>query len=485
MSGTIAVIGAGASGLATARQLQLAGLPFEVLEQTGDIGGNWRLAADNEHAGVFASTHANTSRQIMAFSEHDMPDGLPTYPHHSQLLAYLRSYAGRFGLVEHVRTGHPVQAATPVDGGRGGWDVIVGGGAPVRYRALCVASGHHWAARVPALAGEFGGTSLHAKAYRTRSGFAGKRVLLVGLGASGADIAVDLSHVARSVDVSVRRGYHIVPKIVMGRPLDHFAFERKKSLLPPGVRRKLTDKLLGTLIGDPTPFGFPRPTHGLRDVSPTISQELLGRIAQGSVVIRPDVDVLEGDRVRFADGTGDRYDVLIYATGYDIACPFLPPDVLPTGTPFAMYRHVVHPVAENLFFIGFVQPLGGFWPVSEAQAQWVAAMLRGTVPRPGAEWMRAAIDAAWSAFRAEGRGSHDTFIQVEQDLYLLDLWREMVPAGTRRRARQRLRDRLALAEHPLCLAQLADDLLGSVPASLHALESSLPMIVGEKYSHKH
>lgn len=439
MSETVAVIGAGASGLATARQLQRARLPFDILEQTQDIGGNWRLAADNEHAGVFASTHANTSRQIMAFSEHDMPDSFPTYPHHAQLLEYLRSYARRFGLVEHVRSGHAVQTATPVDGGRGGWDVIIGGGAPIRYRALCVASGHHWAARVPALAGEFSGKSLHAQAYRCGRRFAGKRVLLVGLGASGADIAVDLSHVARSVDVSVRRGYHIVPKIVMGRPLDHFAFERKKSLLPSGVRRKLTDKLLRTLIGDPTPFGFPPPTHGLRDVSPTISQDLLGRIAQGSVVIRPDVHALEGERVRFTDGTADRYDVLIYATGYDIACPFLPPSVLPPDTPLAMYRHVVHPVVENLFFIGFVQPLGGFWPVSEAQAQWVAAMLCGAAPRPNAQTMRAAIDTASSALAAEQRESPDTFLQVEQDLYLLDLWREMVPAGPRRRARQRLR----------------------------------------------
>src|SRR5262249_1328577 len=170
--------------------------------------------------------------------------------------------------------------------------------------------------------------SLHAKAYKSHSRFTDKRVLIVGLGASGADIAVDLSHVAKRVDVSVRRGYHIVPKIVMGRPLDHFAFERKKSLLPAVVRPKVTDKMLATLIGDPTQFGFPSPTHALRDMSPTISQELLGRIAQGSIRVRPGIQALEGEAVRFVDGCSESYDVLIYATGYEIKCPFFANDII-------------------------------------------------------------------------------------------------------------------------------------------------------------
>jgi cation diffusion facilitator CzcD-associated flavoprotein CzcO len=421
-----------------ARQLQRARLPFEILEQSADIGGNWRLADDNDHAGVFASTHANTSRQIMAFSEYDMPDAYPTYPHHSQLLNYLRSYAAHFALLDHIRPRHRVRAATPVNGGRGGWDVTIDNVGKVRYRALCVATGHHWAPRIPALAGTFSGACLHAKDYRCRDSLIGKRVLIVGLGASGADIAVDLSHVASRVDVSVRRGYHIVPKIVMGRPLDHFAFERKKSLLPANARRKLTDKLLAALIGDPAQFGFPRPTHGLRDVSPTISQELLGRIAQGSVSVRPGIEALEGDRVRFVDGRSEPYDIVIYATGYAITCPWLSQDVMHPDAPFAMYKHVVHPSIENVFFIGFVQPLGGFWPVSEAQAQWVAAMLRGTITRPDSHVMSSEIATARERFRAQRR-SPDTFIQVEQDLYLLDLWREMVPPGPLRRRRQRLR----------------------------------------------
>lgn len=433
------MIGAGASGLAVARQLQRARLPFEILEQSAEIGGNWRLADDNQHSAVFASTYANTSRQIMAFSEYDMPDEYPTYPHHSQLLAYLRNYASHFGLLDHVRTHHRVQTATPVDGGRDGWDVTIENVGRVRYRALCVAMGHHWAPCIPTIAGAFSGTCLHAKDYRSRDRFIGKRVLIVGLGASGADIAVDLSQFASRVDVSVRRGYHVVPKIVMGRPLDHFAFERKKSFLPAGVRRKVTDKMLATLIGDPAQFGFPRPSHGLRDVSPTISQDLLGRIAQGSVSVRPAIKALEGQRVRFVDGTSEAYDDLIYATGYNIECPFLSHDVIPPDEPFAMYKHVLHPSIENVFFIGFVQPLGGFWPVSEAQAQWVAAILRGEVPRPDSHSMSSEIAAAWDSLRAQGRRSVNTFIQVEQDLYLLDLWRQMVPPGPQCRSRQQLR----------------------------------------------
>lgn len=439
MTQKIAVIGAGASGLAMARQLQLARLPFEVLEQAEDIGGNWRLAENNEHSGVFASTHANTSRQIMAFSDYDMPDDYPTYPHHSQLLAYLRRYAAHFGLLDYVRTNHRVRTATPIEGGRGGWIVTNENAETVRYRALCVAVGHHWAARIPEFAGTFLGVSLHAQAYKSNSRFTDKKLLIVGLGASGADIAVDLSHVAKRVDVSVRRGYHIVPKIVMGRPLDHFAFERKKSLLPAAVRRKVTDKVLATLIGDPTQFGFPRPTHALRDVSPTISQELLGRIAQGSITVRPGIQALEGEGVRFIGGRFESYDALIYATGYEIKCPFFANNIIQSGEPFRMYKHVVHPSIENVFFIGFVQPLGGFWPLAEAQAKWVAAMLRGEVARPGLQSMLNEINNTWEHFHAQSPRSADTFIQVEQDLYLLDLWREMVPQGPLRGCQQRLR----------------------------------------------
>lgn len=435
----VAVIGAGAAGLAMARQLSLLKIPFEVLEKGSDIGGNWRMAPDNDHSGVFASTHANTSRQIMAFSDCDMPDDYPVYPHHSQLLAYLRQYATRFGLLQHIQTNQWVISALPIDGGKGGWELNTGSGDSRRYRALCVAIGHHWSPRLPNIPGTFSGRSLHSKEYRSHGGFAGQRVLLVGLGASGADIAVDLSHVAGRVDVSVRRGYHIVPKIVMGRPLDHFAFEKKKSFLPGPLRRQLTDKLLGALIGDPSQFGFPRPTHALRDVSPTISQELLGRIAQGSVRVRPALRLLDGDTVHFADGLADNYDALIYATGYQVVCPFLTRDILNPEEPFRMYKHVIHPNVANLFFIGFVQPLGGFWPVAEAQSQWVAAILDGRLAPVPSDVMREDVNQAWKRFQKKARPSSDTFLQVEQDAYLRELWQAMVPAGPIAKVQQTLR----------------------------------------------
>lgn len=435
----VAVIGAGASGLATARQLHLAGLPFELLERTEDLGGTWRLAEDNAHSAVFESTHANTSRQIMAFSDHEMPDHYPTFPHHTQLLEYLRSYATNFGLIDHLRVNHRVLTAEPVDEGRRGWDITIENVGTRRYRALCVAIGHHSAPRTPNLRGAFSGTTLHARDYAGGARFTNERVLIVGLGASGADIAVDLSNRAAQVDVSVRRGYHIVPKIVFGRPLDHLAFRRRRSMLPAVARRKVADKVLTTLIGDPTSFGFPRPTQGLRDVSPTISQELVARIAQGSIAVRPAVEELQGDAVRFEDGTRQPYDVVIHATGYDIELPFLSDDVIAPGAPLRMYKHVVHPSIENVFFIGFTQPLGAFWPIAEAQARWVAAMLAGDLTRPNSQAMVEEVDRAWRSFAAHDHRSADAFIRVEQDLYLLELWRAMVPEGPGRRRRQRRR----------------------------------------------
>lgn len=431
----IAVIGAGASGIAAARQLQKAGLAFNVFERTRSLGGNWRFEPDNSHASVFANTHANTSKQIMGFSDCEMPASFPDYPHHSQLLEYLREYARRFKLTSQIRTLGDVERVEPIDQGSGGWSVRLADGTSQRYQAVCVATGHHWSTRIPELPGTFSGSVCHAKEYGNSQRFRGQRVLVVGLGASGADITVDLSRVAADVHVAVRRGYHIVPKIVMGRPLDHFAFERKKSFLPRIVRNRLTDKVLLTLIGDGTRFGFPAATHSLRSVSPTISSELLGRIAEGTVRIRPGVARLEGDRVVFVDQTSHEYDAIVYATGYRVSVPFLDQSVLDSRSPYRMYKHVVHPDFRNLYFIGFVQPLGAFWPIAEAQGGWVAALLTGAAKLPDRAQMRNEIDTKWRAFLAGKPLSHETFIQVEQDTYLLDMHRSAKDTKATRQAR--------------------------------------------------
>lgn len=390
------VIGAGSSGLATVKTLAENGLDFDCFELGSGIGGNWRYGNDNGRSAAYDSLHIDTSKDRMAFSDFPMPEDYPNYPHHSQVLEYFESYSAHFGLEERISFRTRVARVEPAPDGR--WAVsteaVVGGESSTRtYEAVLICNGHHWKPRIPAFEGELDGEILHSRDYRNPDGLEGKNVLVLGVGNSGVDIACDLAPVAARTMIASRRSAHVIPRRLLGRPTDKWTTP-VGSLLPLSAQRAFYSAIVRLSRGRQESYGMPVPPTKLLNEHPTLSSELLPLVKQGRVIVKPDIQLLDGREVVFADGSREPVDLLICATGYRIFFPFLDESLFSTeGNRFPLYGKVVHPDHPGLFFIGLIQPLGAIMPLAELQAKWVAGLLAGRCRLPGKSKMIEAIEA--------------------------------------------------------------------------------------------
>ena len=432
------MIGAGSSGIAACQVLSARGIPFDCFEKGSEVGGNWRFENDNQMSSAYRSLHINTSRGLMAYRTYPMPDDYPDYPNHFQIARYFDDYVDHFGLREKIRFRTEVKSVEPVDGE---WEVTVedaGGSAEThRCRAVLVANGHHWDPRwpEPAFPGseEFEGEQLHVHHYREADALRGKRVLVLGIGNSATDIAVEASRIAERTFLAMRRGAYVMPKYLNGKPTDEAA-SKLLTLMPLSVQRFVLGRMLDLTAGDMTAYGLPQPDHKLLEAHPTVSAELLSRLGHGDIEVKPNIERFTGGRtVRFVDGSEEGVDLVVYCTGYRITFPFFDEGLVSAKeNRLPLYRRVVSVEHPGLYFLGLIQPLGAIMPLAEAQAEWVADLLggRGTLPSPAE--MRAEIAAAEAKMKKRYIASKRHTIQVDFQPYLRELRRE------RRRAAQRV-----------------------------------------------
>ena len=434
----VCVIGAGSSGIAACQVLNAAGVGFDCFEKGSHVGGNWRYENDNELSSAYRSLHINTSRGLMAYRTYPMPDDYPDYPNHFQIARYFDDYVDHFALREKIRFRTEVKSVVPVDGE---WEVAVedrdGNGETRRYRAVLVANGHHWDPRWPEPpypgTGEFEGEQIHVHHYREPEVLQGKRVLVLGIGNSATDIAVESSRIAERTFLAMRRGAYVMPKYLNGKPTDEAA-SKVLTMMPLAVQRFVLNRMLGLTAGDMTAYGLPEPDHKLLEAHPTVSAELLSRLGHGDIEIKPNIERFTGGRtVRFADGSEEEIDLVVYCTGYRITFPFFDEELISArDNRLPLYRRVVSVDRPGLYFIGLIQPLGAIMPLAEAQAEWIADLLggRGTLPSPAK--MREEIEAEEKAMRKRYVASKRHTIQVDFQPYLRQLRRE------RKRAAQRV-----------------------------------------------
>ncbi len=449
----VCIIGAGSSGIAAAQVLSARGIPFDCFELGSEIGGNWRYGNDNGMSSAYRSLHINTSRQTMEYRTFPMPAELPDYPSHWQIAEYFDSYVDHFALRDQITFRTEVVKVVPTD--RGYAATIRGRNRydepeepEIRhYEHVIVANGHHWDPRWPEPsfpgAEDFPGEQIHAHYYRTPDQLQDKRVLVLGIGNSAADIAVESSRVARSTYLAMRRGAHVVPKYLFGVPTDQLT-DSVVAKMPLRVQQLGMAAMLRVAQGKVTDYGLPRPDHAVLHAHPTVSDELLTRLGHGAISVRPGIDRFEGSKVFFDDGTAAEVDTVVYCTGYKVTFPFLSEEVMAVAdNRVRLYRRVVHPDRPGLYFVGLIQPLGAIMPLAEAQAEWVADLVSGEGRLPSYDEMQTEIDAYAATVRRRYVASKRHTIQVDFHAYLAEMDRERRASRARVTGRPRTRRRLA------------------------------------------
>lgn len=422
----VCVIGAGSSGITACKVLYENNIEFVCYEKGSGIGGNWRYENDNGMSAAYKSLHINTSKYIMAYSDFPMPEEYPDYPSHEQILKYFESYVDHFGFRDKIRFRTTVLSVKSVP--EGGYRVETDGGSE-HFDAVMVCNGHHWCKRYPDFPGSFSGKTMHSHDYRTFHGFEDQRVLIVGIGNSATDLAVELTRVAKRVTISTRSRAYIIPKYILGIPTDQFAIPLLFKL-PLSLQRFFSRMALTLAVGRQKNYGVPEPERPLLTEHPTISQDLLFYAGHGKIDFKPNVSCLEGLRVDFEDGTSDEYDAIIYCTGYNICFPFFAEDFLSVkDNDIRLYKRVIHPDHPNLFFIGLVQPLGAVMPLAERQAEWSVAILKDMLKLPSKEEMLRSIEIDRKALEKRYNASPRHTIQVDFWPYKWDLEKELRKAG--------------------------------------------------------
>jgi hypothetical protein len=362
------IIGAGPAGLAVARALAERGLPYTHLERHSAVGGIWDI--DNPGTPMYDSAHFISSRTLSGFGGFPMPEWYADYPPRKDVLAYLRSFADAYGLTARIELGQEVVAVEPT--AEGTWSVTRASGVRTEHRDLVVCSGAQWHPHQPTLPGTFSGEVRHSITYRSSAELSGKRVLIVGAGNSGVDIACDAASNADSAAISMRRGYWIIPKHVFGKPVD--VIGETGPHLPARLESRIFGRLLRLLEGDLRAAGLQRPDHRLLESHPIVNSQMLHHLRHGDLVAKPDIVDTEGSTVRFADGSEADYDLVILATGYEQRVPFAQ-DLFGDSHHPDLYLSAFSREHEGLYAVGFIETNSGAYQMFDLQGQLIAGYI--------------------------------------------------------------------------------------------------------------
>jgi cation diffusion facilitator CzcD-associated flavoprotein CzcO len=368
-SGNYCLIGAGAAGLGALQVLLDEGFSVDCFERGDLVGGHWHTD--------YESLHLITPRDSSGFEGFPMSAGYPLFPSRDQMRDYILGFAAHHGLGSHIRYNTEVTSARPLDAtGIAGWEVTTSEGERRIYDGVIVANGHLWDPFVPEYPGQFDGRVLHSGRYRNAADLEGDRVLVVGAGNSGCDLAVDAAQAGKETFVSVRSGQMFQPKTLYGRPRSALPLLAR---LPVRVQERVTRALIDVAIGRPEHYGLPAPaTRNLHRNRPVVNGQLLHFIHHGRVRVAPGIERFDGRDVHFTDGTARAFDTVVYATGFKATLPFL--DSVPLrrgdGVPLRVAGMTLPVGAERLYFVGLAAPRGPQLPVYSAQTRLIARFLR-------------------------------------------------------------------------------------------------------------
>ena len=334
------VIGAGPAGLATSRELIRLGVDHLVLEKGPSLGHTW--------VNLYDGLVLHTGKHLSSLPGQPFPARTPLFPTRRDFVEYLDDYAARFHLP--VRTNAEVVRVARADDE---WHVSLASGGRLSSRAIVVATGIVSNPIVPELPGRdrFRGRLFHSVEYREPTGYKGRRVLIVGVGNSAAEIAAELAHAGAHVTVAVRSGARVVPLRLFGIPIQYVAATLNG--LPLRIQRRIASFIARVSEFARGPAVLPPPADTNCAGVPLIGFHLVDAVRAGAVRIKPGIRELTADGAGFADGTHAAFDEIMLATGYKAAVGILGNLVRVDECGFAARRsRVVSADQPNLYFVG-------------------------------------------------------------------------------------------------------------------------------------
>jgi dimethylaniline monooxygenase (N-oxide forming) len=421
------MIGAGAAGLCAAKSLLARGVRVVVYEIGTCIGGLWVFNNDSGLAPAYASLHLNSEHKVTAYKDFPFPADSPLYPDHTQVRAYLESYAKHFGVTPHIRFKSKVLDVAP-HGGR--WRVqLEGADTTEEFDAVVVASGHQGSPSHPAWKEQFTGEYLHSHSYRVPEPFRGQRVLVVGMGNSAVDIASDICVVTQSTTLSARSPVLVMPRMLFGVPTSRVLAKIEKPWMPWALKRTVREFLVRIVYGRMEQWGFTTPktrTH------PTSHTTLMQHFVWSRITAKPGIEKVEGQTVYFNNGTQAEYDTIIAGTGYSVSLPFLAPALRPLAEPNVSHGHqlelflrVVHPQQRGLYFAGMFNVAGGGnIRMMDDQAEWITALVCGEEHLPAEKEMRVVMQQEQAYLQRHFPGSPRYALELDPPFYRKLLARE-------------------------------------------------------------
>jgi glycine/D-amino acid oxidase-like deaminating enzyme len=417
----VAVIGAGAAGLCAARHLLARGVEVVVYELGSHVGGLWVYENDNGLSPAYASLHLNSEARVTAYKDLPFPEGSPLYPDHRQVHQYLASYADKFGVAPHIRFRSRVEKVEPLPAGR--WRVTLADGTSSDYDAVVVGTGHQGTPSHPAWRDDFQGEYLHAHSYRVPEPFRGRRVMVVGVGNSAVDIAADICVVTRSTVISARSPVLMMPRMLFGVPTSRVLARLEKPWMPWPVRRTIRETLTRIVHGRMEQWGFVTPksrTH------PTSHPSLMSHFVWDRIKAKPGIESVQGQEVRFVDGSRETFDAVIAATGYHVDLPFLAPTLRPLdGHKLDLFLRVIHPRHAGLYFVGMFNVAGGGnIRMMDDQSEWVADLVTGAAAHPDEATVHAAIEEERAFLRKHYPSAPRYALELDPVFYRGQLARE-------------------------------------------------------------
>ncbi|MDO8773466.1 MAG: NAD(P)-binding domain-containing protein [Burkholderiaceae bacterium] len=423
----VAVIGAGAAGLCSAKHLLARGIDVVIYELGSCVGGLWVYQNDSGLGPAYRSLRLNSEASVTAYKDFPFPVNGPLYPDHFEVRRYLEAYAERFDVTRHIRFRSRVVNVAP-KGDR--WVVQLDDGTDSDFDAVIVASGHQGLPMHPAWKDDFTGEYLHSHSYRVPESFRDKRVLVVGMGNSAVDIASDICVVTKSTTISSRSPVLVMPRMLFGVPTSRVLAKLEKRWMPWPVRRTIRELLTRIVHGRMEQWGFVTPksrTH------PTSHPNLMSHFVWNRITAKPGIESVKGTEVRFTDGSTESFDTIIAGTGYCVALPFLAASLLPLdGHRLELFLRVVHPRQPGLYFTGMFNVAGGGnIRMMDDQAEWITGLVCGDEKIPTQTQMRVVMEEEQAFLRRHYPGSARYALELDPIFY-----RKLM-------ARERMRGRVA------------------------------------------